>query len=61
MIIDRIKLLELYLKEVDEISEVCDWKTNFTPKEIVGMISSILEDHEEELIDHNIQWGVKNL
>ncbi len=45
MKIDRVKLLKLYMKEVNEICEVCDWKTDFGPPEIVGIISSLLEKH----------------
>lgn len=45
MKIDREKLYELYMREVDQISEEYDWVSVFGPKEIVGMIASILEEN----------------
>lgn len=47
MKIDREKLYELYMQTVDNILEECDWKTHFEPKEIIGIISNILESNEE--------------
>jgi len=44
MIIDREKLLKQYLKKVDEICEVCDWKTSFSSAEIIGLIADIIEE-----------------
>lgn len=47
MKINREKLFELYMAEVNEIAEKCDWKSTFGPEEIVGMISTIIENHPE--------------
>ena len=49
MKINREKLLELYMKEVDEICEVADWKTNFGPAEIINIISDIVEKNLKEI------------
>lgn len=43
MKIDKQKLLDIYLKEVNNIFEVCDWKTHLTPKEIVDILSELIE------------------
>lgn len=51
--IDRKKLFELYMTEVDNICEVCDWKTHFGPEEIVGIISNILEKNPNLIIQNN--------
>jgi hypothetical protein len=45
--IDKKELHRLYMLEVDEICEVCDWKTDFGPEEIVHLIGTILEKHPE--------------
>jgi hypothetical protein len=47
MEINREELFKLYMEWVNEVSEVCDWKTSFGPEEIVYSISKILEDHPE--------------
>lgn len=46
MKINREELYQLYMSEVDHICEICDWKTNFGPAEIVNMIATILEKNE---------------
>lgn len=43
--INRKELLSLYLKEIDDICEQCDWKTHFEPSEIVYILVSILENN----------------
>jgi len=48
--INREELLSLYMKEVDDICEECDWKTSFGTKEIVAIIANILESNTH-LID----------
>jgi hypothetical protein len=45
-VMDREKIYDLYMKWVDEVAEECEWKTNFTPKEIVCKICQIIEDEE---------------
>lgn len=47
MKIDRKNLYKLYMEKVDKIAEECDWKTHFTPEEVVGLISTILEENPQ--------------
>ena len=35
-------VLSKYLKWVEEVSEECDWKTHFTPDEIVSEVVDIV-------------------
>jgi hypothetical protein len=46
MQIDKNKIYDLYMKWVDEVSEECDWKTHFTPLEIVHQICTIIESEQ---------------
>jgi hypothetical protein len=48
MNIDRQKVLELYLKVVDNISTDLEDKSSFTPEEIVSIIIDIIEELECE-------------
>jgi len=43
MKVNRKKLYKLYMQWVDKVSEDIDWKTSFSPEEIVNAISSIIE------------------
>ena len=45
MKINREDLLKLYIKEIEQISESFDWKTQFGPEEIVNLIAGIIEKH----------------
>jgi hypothetical protein len=45
MEIDKETLYKLYMEWVNKVSEECDWKTTFEPKEIVYAISRILEEN----------------
>jgi hypothetical protein len=54
MTINRELLFQLYMERVDEITEVCDWKTSFGPEEIVGIISSIIEDNFDDIVNNEI-------
>ena len=45
MEINRKELFELYMKWVDQVSKNIDWKTHFTPDEIVNAIATILENN----------------
>lgn len=49
MTINKEKLLELYMQWVDQVADECDWKTHFTPEEIVYAIAEILENNPELL------------
>lgn len=51
MEINEKELFKLYKEWVDRVSEDCDWKTHFTPEEIVGAIVRILEQNPH-LIKH---------
>lgn len=39
----RQLVYESYMKEVDEICEVHDWKTSFSPEEVVNLVLDTLE------------------
>jgi translation initiation factor IF-2 len=47
MKINKDKVYESYMEWVDEVSEACDWKTHFTPLEIVHQICTIIETEQE--------------
>jgi hypothetical protein len=41
--IDREKLYKIYMDYVNDICDECDWVLSFTPKDIIRMVSNILE------------------
>lgn len=43
MKIKKQELFDLYMKEVNDIAEECDWVTHIGPEEIVNIIANILE------------------
>lgn len=45
--IDKERLYDMYMDWVDRVTEECEWKTNFTAKEIVNEISNILEKNPQ--------------
>jgi hypothetical protein len=45
MKVNQEKLYELYMKKVEEIVELCDWKTHFDPHDIVCIIAQIIEEN----------------
>ena len=45
MIINKEELYTLYMEWVEQVTEECDWKTSFGPKEIVEAIAIILENN----------------
>jgi hypothetical protein len=47
MKINKEELYKLYMEWVDKVTEECDWKTSFTPEEIVEAISTILENNPQ--------------
>lgn len=47
MKINKDKVYESYMEWVGEVSEACDWKTHFTPLEIVHQICTIIETEQE--------------
>jgi hypothetical protein len=47
MKINQEKLYDLYMDQVNEISETCDWVTTFGPRDIVAMIAVIIENNPD--------------
>jgi hypothetical protein len=43
IIINREKLFELYMNEVNRISEEFEDKSHFTPEELIGIVSNVIE------------------
>lgn len=43
--INRKELYEEYMKEINLIADICDWKTHFNPREIVKIVADIIEKH----------------
>lgn len=41
------------MQKVDRICDECDWVTDFGPKEIVDIISNIIENNHEFLIKND--------
>jgi hypothetical protein len=52
--INRENLYKLYMEEVDHICEECDWVSSFTPKDIIAIISSIIESHPNLISKDNV-------
>lgn len=51
MIINRKMLFNLYMREIDKIAEDCDWKTNFTPEEIISIVCKIINENSDSLFE----------
>lgn len=49
--INTEELYKLYMEWVDDVAEACDWKTHFTPDEIVHAIARILENNPQLIIN----------
>ena len=45
--INKEKIYALYMQWVDKVTEDNDWKTQFTPREIVNKICEIIEDESK--------------
>lgn len=52
MEINKEELFRLYMEWVDKISDECDWKTHFEPKEIVYSIANILENNTDLFLNN---------
>ena len=52
--IKKKELYDLYMAEVDSICEVCDWKTEFDPTEIVNIIANIIENNPQIIINNDL-------
>ena len=46
---DKEKIFKLYMQWVDKVTEDSDWKTQFTPREIVNKICEIIEDENRKI------------
>jgi hypothetical protein len=53
--IDREKLYNLYMEKVDFICEECDWVSYFTPRDIISIISRIIESNPNLISKDNVQ------
>lgn len=42
------EIYELYMKEVDEITEECDWVSCLTPRDVVKILLEVVEKYTEE-------------
>lgn len=51
MIIDRERLYDLYMAEVNRIAENCDWKSTFDAKDCVNIMANILEENPSLLLE----------
>ena len=45
--INRKKLYSLYMKEVNFIADIFEEKSHFTPEELIGIVSKVLEENPE--------------
>jgi hypothetical protein len=52
--IDREKLYNLYMDEVDRICDDCDWVSTITPRDIIGIISRIIEFNPNLISKDNV-------
>jgi hypothetical protein len=42
------------MKQVDDICEVLDWKTQFGPQEIVNIIANIIENESQVTVNNDL-------
>jgi hypothetical protein len=47
MEVNKEKLYELYMMWVRGVLDACDWKTSFSPQEIVYAIGKIIEENPD--------------
>lgn len=47
--IDREKLLKLYMKAVNKLTDDCDQIAHITPEMLIGLISDVIEKHPKLL------------
>lgn len=52
--IKRDILYAIYMKKVDDICEVLDWKTQFGPEEIVNIIANIIEEESNVIVNNDL-------
>jgi hypothetical protein len=52
--IKKKELYDLYMTEVDSICEICDWKTEFNPTEIVNIIANIIENNPQIIVNNDL-------
>ena len=49
--VNREKLYKLYIKEVSRICDLFEDKSHFTPKELIGIVSEVLEKNPEVITE----------
>jgi hypothetical protein len=49
--VNREKLYKLYIKEVNRICDLFEDKSHFTPKELIGIVSEVLEKNPEVITE----------
>ena len=49
MKLNKEKIYNKYMQWVEQVTEDLDWKTQFTPQEIVYKICEIIEEHERTI------------
>ena len=58
--INKQELYKLYMQEVNNIADECDWVTHFTSEECVNIVSNILEKNTHLVtyseVEQNIPW-----
>ena len=58
--INKQELYKLYMQEVNNIVDECDWVTHFTSEECVNIVSNILEKNTHLVtyseVEQNIPW-----
>jgi len=52
--VKREELYDIYMKQVDEICEILDWKTQFGPREIVNIIANIIEKESSVTVNNDL-------
>jgi len=53
-LIERERLYKLYMEEVDHICEECDWVSSFTPRDIISIISRLIESNPNLISKDNV-------
>ena len=56
MKINRRKLLKLYLKRINEIAELYEEKSVFSPEECVGLVAEVLEGNSDLIDFEETDW-----
>jgi len=52
--LDRERLYKMYMDHVDYICDECDWVSSFTPRDIISIISTIIENNPDLISKDNV-------